>query len=107
MDLNTPASVTKKTRAKATPAVEPSKKPTLTTKAKRAPKKVAPVVESTTLSDPVTDLAIESSVNYTSDQLRSLIATAAYYRAADRGFAPGNEVDDWLVAEQQVIASLS
>ena len=99
MDLNTPASVTKKTRAKATPATEPAKKATLTTKAKRAPKKAEPEIESTTV--------VESAVNYTSDELRSLIATAAYYRAAARGFAPGNETEDWLVAEQQVIASLS
>ena len=107
MDLNTPASVTKKTRAKATPAAEASKKPTLTTKSKRAPKKTAPVVESTTVAESFTETVVETSVGYTSDQLRSLIATAAYYRAAARGFAPGNEVEDWLVAEQQVIASLT
>lgn len=31
-----------------------------------------------------------------------LVATAAYYRAERRGFAPGHEVDDWLAAEQDV-----
>jgi hypothetical protein len=30
------------------------------------------------------------------------IATAAYYRAEARGFAPGRELDDWLAAEAQV-----
>jgi len=30
------------------------------------------------------------------------IATAAYYRAEQRGFAPGNELADWLSAERQV-----
>ena len=29
------------------------------------------------------------------------IALNAYYRAERRGFAPGNELDDWLAAEQQ------
>lgn len=32
----------------------------------------------------------------------ALIATAAYYRAEQRGFAPGHEVEDWLAAEQQI-----
>ena len=32
----------------------------------------------------------------------SMIATAAYFRAAQRGFEPGHELDDWLQAEQQV-----
>jgi hypothetical protein len=34
--------------------------------------------------------------------LTSMIATAAYFRAAQRGFEPGHELDDWLQAEQQV-----
>ena len=29
------------------------------------------------------------------------IATAAYYRAEKRGFAPGAELDDWLEAERE------
>lgn len=28
-----------------------------------------------------------------------MIAEAAYYRAEQRGFAPGNEMSDWLEAE--------
>jgi hypothetical protein len=31
-----------------------------------------------------------------------LIATAAYYRAEQRGFAPGYEQEDWLAAEREV-----
>jgi hypothetical protein len=31
-----------------------------------------------------------------------LIAEAAYYRAEQRGFAPGAELDDWLAAEVEV-----
>ncbi len=30
------------------------------------------------------------------------IATAAYYRAEARGFAPGNEMEDWLEAEKEI-----
>ncbi|MDX9994942.1 MAG: DUF2934 domain-containing protein [Rhodocyclaceae bacterium] len=32
------------------------------------------------------------------------IATAAYYKAQARGFAPGREVDDWLEAEAEIAA---
>lgn len=32
------------------------------------------------------------------------IAVAAYYRAEARGFAPGQELDDWLTAEKEVSA---
>lgn len=30
------------------------------------------------------------------------IAVAAYYRAQQRGFCPGNELDDWLAAEAEI-----
>ena len=31
-----------------------------------------------------------------------MIAEAAYFRAADRDFAPGHEIEDWLAAEKEV-----
>jgi hypothetical protein len=34
------------------------------------------------------------------------IARAAYYRAEQRGFAPGHELDDWLAAETEVARAL-
>lgn len=37
----------------------------------------------------------------------SMIADAAYYRAEQRGFAPGNELDDWLAAEAEVVEQIS
>lgn len=33
--------------------------------------------------------------------LAEMIATAAYFRAERRGFAPGNELADWLQAEAE------
>lgn len=36
--------------------------------------------------------------------LRAAIAERAYFRAMDRGFVPGFEVDDWLAAEREVAA---
>ncbi|HEY3730711.1 MAG TPA: DUF2934 domain-containing protein [Steroidobacteraceae bacterium] len=32
----------------------------------------------------------------------TLIATAAYYRAARRGFESGHEMEDWLAAEREI-----
>lgn len=30
------------------------------------------------------------------------IAVRAYFRAERRGFAPGGELEDWLIAEQEI-----
>jgi len=37
---------------------------------------------------------------------RAMIEQAAYLRAERRGFAPGNETEDWLAAEAEVDALL-
>ena len=39
-------------------------------------------------------------------QMHSMVAEAAYYRALQRGFASGCEVEDWLAAEQEIMANL-
>ena len=39
-----------------------------------------------------------------SDELTGMIATAAYFCAEQRRFEPGHELEDWLVAEQQIKA---
>jgi hypothetical protein len=36
------------------------------------------------------------------EQRRDAIALAAYSRAAQRGFEPGYELDDWLAAEREI-----
>jgi len=36
------------------------------------------------------------------DEREYMIAEAAYYRAVRRGFAPGNEMEDWLQAETEI-----
>ena len=43
------------------------------------------------------------SASGASDQERyQMIAEAAYFRAADRDFAPGHEIDDWIAAEKEI-----
>jgi hypothetical protein len=36
-----------------------------------------------------------------------MIAEAAYFRSAHRGFEPGHEVDDWLAAESDIDAAIA
>lgn len=36
-----------------------------------------------------------------------MVAEAAYYRAEQRGFAPGRELEDWLAAEIELDALLA
>ena len=39
-------------------------------------------------------------------ELRKLISEAAYYRAKQRGFAPGHELEDWIQAEAEVMGRI-
>ena len=34
-----------------------------------------------------------------------LVAVAAYFRAQQRNFSPGGEIDDWLAAEREIDAA--
>ena len=36
------------------------------------------------------------------ERRRGLIAEAAYYRAEQRGFEPGHEIEDWCAAEIEI-----
>lgn len=40
------------------------------------------------------------------DEIKRMIAEAAYFRAAQRGFAPGGEIGDWLAAEREIRGAL-
>lgn len=48
-----------------------------------------------------------SPVGVTMEERWRMIATAAYYKAEQRGFAPGDEFKDWLDAEAEIDALLS
>lgn len=77
-----------------TPAKTPAKKSTKSMKAapRRARKaQTDPPARSTAVSG---------------DQRRAMIAEAAYFHAEQRGFMPGGEQEDWLVAETEVDALL-
>jgi hypothetical protein len=41
------------------------------------------------------------------EEIRRLIAEAAYYRAKERGFEPGHELQDWIEAESEVMGRIN
>ncbi|HEY7377988.1 MAG TPA: DUF2934 domain-containing protein [Steroidobacteraceae bacterium] len=43
----------------------------------------------------------------TATDRQGMIATAAYYRAEKRRFAPGFDLEDWLAAESEIDGSLA
>lgn len=58
-------------------------------------------------------IASEAADNSTSENSMAdeatrhmMIAEAAYYRAEQRGFAPGFELDDWLASESELNARI-
>ena len=71
-----------------------AKNPETAAPAKRAPRKRA--------------AAAENAPPYFVDpqQRAALIAQAAYFRALNRGFVPGHDMEDWLAAEAEVDADL-
>jgi hypothetical protein len=40
------------------------------------------------------------------EELRKLILEAAYFRAKQRGFTPGYELEDWIQAEAEVMSRI-
>jgi hypothetical protein len=47
-------------------------------------------------------LEVSARAQVSPDEIKRLIAEAAYYRAKQRGFKPGYELEDWIQAEAEV-----
>ena len=56
---------------------------------------------------PCNSIVTRSSAYIEPEARDALIAEAAYFRSAHRGFEPGHEVDDWLAAESEIDAALT
>ena len=98
MDV-TPATPAKRSRAKTNgPATEKVAKST--TKKPRASARKPRVDTLTAATEAVVTVAPSPQ------DLQGMIATAAYYLAAERNFSPGRELDDWLEAERRIRATL-
>ena len=53
------------------------------------------------------DAAAPERSPVTAETRRAMIAEAAYFRAAQRGFLPGGEIEDWFAAEAEIDAMLA
>lgn len=84
------------------PSTSASKAPAKRARPAPAPaaKTVAPAIKK-----PVVRKAKKAAVAKPSPaEITSMIAMTAYYIAAERGFAPGSEMEDWLQAEKKVLS---
>jgi len=101
MEINPDSSPAKRTRAK--PKVTP-KDPV---EAKPAAKKPRAARKSPTTATIQAEMPMVATPREPmTEDVGGMIATAAYYLAAARNFAPGYELDDWLEAERTVHAKL-
>jgi Protein of unknown function (DUF2934) len=74
-------------------------------KERPAPAK-APKTRTTTkprATRPEPSFGAHARAEVSAEEVRKLIAEAAYYRAKKRGFTPGHEVEDWVQAEAEVL----
>jgi hypothetical protein len=90
MQISAAAPPAKRARAKA--GEESPKLPIVSVKKPRARKSATPP------EAPVEVVAMQAS----GEDLSGLIATTAYFIAAERNFAAGHELEDWLEAERRV-----
>ena len=59
-------------------------------------------------TSPATTSVVTRSAAYIEPEARdAMIAEAAYFRSAHRGFEPGHEIDDWLAAESEIDGALA
>ena len=86
MEITPISSVKRTLKVRKSPAADTSASKPKVVSVKRKPK--------TLVKDPV--------VETPKPDLTPMIAAAAYFIAEQRNFAPGNELSDWLMAEQQV-----
>jgi len=84
----------------AKPSAKPSARPAAKPPAKPAPK--ASAVAATRRPAPRKPAKAAATAALSSVEREEMVRLAAYFRAEQRGFAPGREWEDWLVAEAEV-----
>jgi hypothetical protein len=66
------------------------------------PSKSRPAVKPQTMK-PQSTYTGNARAEFSPEELRKLISEAAYFRAKQRGFEPGYELEDWIQAEAEVM----
>ena len=77
----------------------PGKKPAKSKVEKLAPKLAKSAAKNVPKAPPKAQIVVTGA---TSELREKRVATAAYYIAERRGFAPGQELEDWVAAEALV-----
>jgi hypothetical protein len=67
--------------------------------------KSRPAVKPPTVK-PQTTFSGNAQAEVSPEELRKLILEAAYFRAKQRGFTPGFELEDWIQAEAEVMSRI-
>ena len=99
------AKTTKKKATAASRKEEAEKKTTVKKKTvtkKTAKKKAAPKTAKKKVSKKASAKGLTNPLQITAEERWRMIATAAYFKAEQRGFSPGNEFQDWLDAEAEI-----
>ena len=52
-------------------------------------------------------MTTEVRAEVSAEETRRLIAEAAYYRAKQRNFEPGRELEDWIEAESEIMGRIN
>ena len=94
----------KKVVAKKAAKKKAAKKKVVRKKAASTRKTAAKTAETKKVTRSVQDT---SSIDITPEERWKMIAVAAYHKAEKRGFAPGNELQDWNEAENEIDKLLS
>ena len=95
----TPKSATRST-AKSSAATAVGKTPRARTSPAKRPSDAKPAAPGTDVNPVVVQESGAPAIS--AEERYKMIAHRAYLRAEQRGFAPGNEVEDWLQAESEV-----
>lgn len=71
-----------------------------------AAKKVRPAPRRTPKTAKSQSFSANARAEVSPEELRKLISEAAYFRAKQRGFTPGYELEDWIQAEAEVMSRI-
>jgi len=74
---------------------------------RKAPRKAAPVTPKPDIRSASMPAAGGLRAQPSSEDTRRQIAEAAYFRAKERGFEPGHELEDWIEAESEVMGRVN
>jgi hypothetical protein len=72
-------------------------------KTPRKPAQATPKPDSKAAAPRAASMPMAGTALGTSDETRRKIAEAAYFRAKQRNFEPGHELEDWIEAESEVM----